>query len=131
MIADNSTSTFIRIDLGALFGSVGGFMTYTPGGAPIISALAANGVTVLETYDLSVAAPISNPAVNSGAFRGIQRPSADIRFFQIGGSQISMHDITLGPAASSTVPEPAPAALVGGVLMVGVLLGRRAGRIHV
>ncbi len=61
LIGDNSDGTIITIDLGGLYSSVIGFMNYAPGSrtAPIIAVLAADGTTVLESYDLSVFAPIS------------------------------------------------------------------------
>lgn len=86
-------------------------MNYAPGiGTPIIAtitAIAVDGVTELESYDLSSDAPINTPnAFDAGAFRGISRSSADIRYFRFGGSYSAMHDITLDGTASS-VPEPA------------------------
>jgi hypothetical protein len=112
LIGDNSGSTLFTIDLGGLFGAVGGFLNYAPGyGTPVITALAADGVTVLESYDLSVSAPISTPSgFDQGAFRGISRPTAEIAYLQFGGSYTALHDLTL--VEGSTVPEPATTFLV-------------------
>jgi hypothetical protein len=113
MIGINDEVGSMTIDLGGLYDSVGGFMNYAPGyGDPTISAIAADGTTILESYLLSSVAPISTPsAVDGGEFRGIMRGSADIRYFQIANSYLSMHDITLGGTASA-VPEPSAAILV-------------------
>ena len=122
LVGDNSGVTTITIDLGGLQSAVGGFMNYDSSTAysPTISALAADG-TVLESFDLTDpmnGAPISTGgALNGGAFRGIQRDSADIRFLQIGGSFLAMHDITL-------VPEPSTLLLLGSGIAGLVSLGR-------
>jgi hypothetical protein len=111
--ATDSSTTSITFNLGGLFGAVGGFMNYATGStAPIMSAIAADGVTVLESWDLSIVAPINTPsATNGGAFRGIARPTADIAFFRLQGGFLIEHDITTGRAA--TVPEPATLGLLG------------------
>lgn len=116
-----SGSCTATIDLGGLYSSVGGFMNYGmsdannpdrgSGGNPTISALAADGTTVLESYDLFTLAPITTASgVNAGAFRGISRSNADIAFFRISGSYLIQHDITL-----TNVPLPAAWQL----LMIG------------
>jgi hypothetical protein len=112
MIGINDEVGSMTIDLGGLYDSVGGFMNYAPGyGDPTISAIAADGTTILESYVLSSVAAISTPsAVNGGEFRGIMRGTADIRYLQISNSYLSMRDITLG--AGSAVPEPSAAVLV-------------------
>lgn len=126
LIGDNSQAgtTSITIDLGGLYSSAGGFVNYfTPSGVtlPSLSAIAADGTTVLETYNLAVSAPISTGAgsVNDGAFRGIQLASASIRYLKFGGSDMVMHNITL---VASAVPEPSTAFLAGAALaMLGLL----------
>lgn len=114
------TATF---DLGGLASAVGGFMNYAPGyGTPLISALAADGVTVLESYDLAALAPIVTPGgLNDGEFRGIFRSEADIAYFQISGSYLIMHDLTV-----SAVPEPETyAMLLAGLGILGFAARRR------
>jgi hypothetical protein len=116
------------IDLGGLYSAVGGFMNYAPGfgGTPTIAALAADGTTVLESYDLSADAPISTPGgVNDGAFRGISRASADIAYFRISGGYLIMHDLTL-VADPTAVPEPSTMALAG--IAIAGLFGWRVRR---
>ena len=108
------------IDLGRAYSTVGGFMNYAvsggvpvygSGGDPLIEAIAADGTTVLESYDLFTAAPISTPGgSNDGAFRGIARGSADIAYLRISGSYLIEHDLTLAGAA---VPVPATIYLLG------------------
>ncbi|MBL8173046.1 MAG: PEP-CTERM sorting domain-containing protein [Bryobacterales bacterium] len=119
----------ITIDLGSLHGMAGGFVNYAPGfGVPEMTALAADGTTVLETHDLSNEAPIATPGGNNaGAFRGIQRASADIRYLRIGGSFMAMHDITLDGGASG-VPEPSTLPMLGAAALATVLLRRRIER---
>jgi hypothetical protein len=123
LIGANTATAAFKIDLGGLYAAVGGFMNYNapvsnPG--PTISAIAADGVTVLESYDLSVSAPISTPGgSNAGAFRGIGRPSADIRYFELANSFMAIHDITLASTAS-TAPEPSSFVLLGTVLAIAL-----------
>lgn len=126
MIGVNAGIGSITIDLGGLFSAVGGFINYAPGyGTPTIAALAADGSTVLESWDLSVFGPIATPGgINAGAFRGIQRGSADIAFFRISDSFIVMYDITLDGNVPS-VPEPTSFLLLGGGLAALVLRRRR------
>jgi hypothetical protein len=116
----DSNSVSMTFDLGGLFAGVGGFMNYSiasdSGPTAFIRALAADQ-SVLESYDLRSFAglAISTPgAINGGAFRGISRPAADIRFFQLQGSFLLQHDITTGVASTPTaVPEPASLLLLG------------------
>ncbi|HEY9098169.1 MAG TPA: PEP-CTERM sorting domain-containing protein [Thiobacillus sp.] len=111
-IATNNGNGSITVDLGGDYDFVGGFMNYAPnsGGPATITALAADGVTVLESYDLSALAPISTPGqTNGGAFRGISRTQGDIRFFQLSNDFIIIHSLEIG----QSVPEPATLALFG------------------
>jgi hypothetical protein len=122
LIGDNSAVTLITIDLGGLFGSVGGFMNYAPNdGTPMIAALDAS-LNVLESYDLSSVAPISTTANDDGAFRGISRTGNDIRYFRFGGSYSAMHYITLD---SSSVPVTSTLLLLAPMLALGALRRRR------
>lgn len=121
--------TPFQIDLGGLYSSAGQFLNYSPGQTPrpMIAAIAADGATVLESYDLSVSAPVSTSGANSGAFRGISRGSSDIRFLRISGAFVVTHDTTVAGAATATVPEPSTFLLSGlpVTAILGVSLGRR------
>jgi len=134
LIGDGSGGTTLTVDLGGLYSWVGGFVDYeikfegNPPDAlpPVMAAIAADGVTVLESYDLSVFAPILTPGgYNEGAFRGIDYGSAEIRYLEFGGSHTLMHSITLG---GSNVAEPATILLAGSALAafgLGLLRRRR------
>ena len=92
--------------LSAPVSGVGGFVDYTIDPAspspPIISALGANDV-VLESYNLAQLAPISTPlATDAGAFRGIQRNSADILAFRVSNTFTVLDDLRF----TAQIPEP-------------------------
>ena len=113
LIGVNGNSGSFTLDLGASFSSVGAFMNYVvPLGAPTINAFAADGVTLLESYDIAATAPISTPnGENDGAFRGIARPTADIRYFRIAGGHTAAHSFTVSNNSSDPSPVPEPASL--------------------
>ena len=119
-VGTNSPVAVVTFNLGANFGYVGGFMNYTrplvDATNPIITALAADGTTVLETYNLETNAAIVTPdGTNQGAFRGISRAQQDIRFLRIEGDYILTHTLEVG----EQVPEPSTMALLalGAVFM--------------
>jgi hypothetical protein len=101
-----------------LLSSVGGYMNYAPGVGDadvLIEVLAANHITVLESYNISLLAPIVTPdGRNAGAFRGISRASADIGAFRVSNQFAVLDNLTLdGTTAVTAVPEPATLTLVG------------------
>lgn len=116
---NDSDTRIVKFDLGGSWGLVGGFFNYAiertsfVGNPPTIAAIAADGSTVLESYNLFTQAPISTPAgLNQGAFRGITRIQSDIAFLQMDGSFILTHSLTIGDAAAP-IPEPTTMLLLG------------------
>lgn len=100
----------------------GGLPEQGSGGNPMIEAIAADGVTVLEAYDLFASAPITTPGgTNDGAYRGILRDSADIAFFRFSGSYLIMHDLT----TSAAIPVPSTILLLGLGLISFAFAGRK------
>lgn len=83
------------------------------GGNPFIAALGADG-SVLETWDLSVLAPVSTPGgFNQFTFRGISRDSADIYGLRFGNAYIIAAGTASGALPTVTpVPEPSTYALM-------------------
>ncbi len=81
---------------------VGAFMNYATGGQEdlVITAYDSN-MAVLETHNITNLADISTPGgLNEGAFRGIERPQADIAVLGISGYYPAIDHLTF----SSFVP---------------------------
>jgi hypothetical protein len=107
---NDAYNTQVVVDLGGLYSSVGAFMNYAGRSsypyAPYIQALN-ESMQILETYYLVTDAPISTPSgVNEGAFRGVERATADIRYFVIGNGYLTMHSLTLAGGADPGDPAP-------------------------
>jgi hypothetical protein len=122
--SDNTGGSMTLTFKGGLVSAVGGLINYAIlssngiGSNATIEALSASG-TVLESYNISSLAPISTPSqTNAGAFRGIQRSSADIAAFRLSNSFIVLDDLTFSPVTSSSaVPEPL--TILGAVTAAG------------
>ncbi|MCF8069025.1 MAG: PEP-CTERM sorting domain-containing protein [Desulfobacterales bacterium] len=97
--------------------SFGAFFNYAPqyGDAPTISVLDSLGVT-LESWDLSVYAPISTPGgFNEFEFRGIDLGNDVFKTFRFGGSYILAAASPSGDPTNPlpAVPEPTTILLFG------------------
>jgi len=110
------------------YSQMGFFFNYAPGfgDPPTISTLDAGG-GVLQSFDLSVLAPISTPGgFNQFQFRGVVDDTADIYGLRIGGSYILASGTATGVIVGPGVPEPATWALmIIGFGSAGVALRRR------
>jgi len=147
LIAPSTLTSSFTINLGGLYSSVGGFLNYDPvvgGGSPgnssqvirdsgpplgdpTITAIAADGVTILGTYDLSILDPIITPGGNdAGAFVGIQDATNDIAYLELSNDYLAIHSITLGTTSSSNAPEPSAFLLLGSGLALLLAARRRA-----
>lgn len=116
----NGLTGSFTIDLGSSYATAGAFVNYyLPSSGPTIAAIAADGVTVLESYNLEASAPISTPGgTNAGAFRGISRSTADIRYLQFAGAAVAAHSITVSRESAATgVPEPSTLLLLAPALL--------------
>jgi hypothetical protein len=121
--------------------AVGAFMNYCPssncGVGDLEIAVLDQSMGVLETYNVTELADIVTPdAINGGAFRGIDRPNADIYYFEISGvlpvlDDLSFAEVTVGPPPVAPVSVPTLSAwammmLIIVLMLVGVrLAGRR------
>jgi hypothetical protein len=123
-------SNWMLFQFPSLVSAVSGFMNYGPGfgGPPTVEVLD-SGMNVLESYDLSIFAPISTPGGNNaGAWRGIVRGSADIQYMRFVNSYIVVDDLTFGGRPRGEVPEPSTAMLLAGGLGLLGLAVRRSRR---
>ncbi|MCZ6616516.1 MAG: metallophosphoesterase [Gammaproteobacteria bacterium] len=74
---------FAEFEFAQGLSDVGAFVNYGPGigGTPLMQVFDINHV-LLETFSVSVAAPIATTGTNNGAFRGFSRASDDIYFIR-------------------------------------------------
>lgn len=106
--------------------SFGAYLNYAPGFGdnPTIAAYDSTD-TLIESWDLSTAAPISTPGgFNAFEFRGISITTPTIASFRLSGSYILAAATANGDP--SPVPEPASLALLGlGLAGLGFIRRRR------
>ena len=114
---NGSSNVFARFTFSeGLVSAVGGFESYAPGvGSPIIRVLDSNG-NIIESYNLSVFAPIVTPAQNAGAFRGIVRLADDIAAIEYTGGFQVIDNLTFSRESPVAVPEPSTLLLLGSAL---------------
>jgi hypothetical protein len=115
--------------------SFGAFMNYVPASSflaqndtnytnPIISAYDSSN-NLLDSFDLSAAAPISTPgALNQFVFRGISESSPTIASFRLSGSYLIAASSANG-FVSSTIPT-SPTAVPEPFTIIGTLIGGTA-----
>ena len=100
---------------------VGGFVNYAvPGYGDYFMEALDSGGSVLESYNISVVAPISTPGgFDDGEFRGILRDSNDIHALRLSFAYNVIDDLSF-----SRIPEPSSTALLG-VCLLGAWMRRR------
>ncbi len=136
----DSGANFMIFEFPSAVSAVSALMNYAAGVGddPIIEALDAN-LSVLESYNLAVAAPISTPGgFNAAEWRGVVRGSADIKALRVKNAYIVVDILTFGGDPVSSVPEPSSAFLtVVALALLGsssrrlrALAGHRRGRIE-
>lgn len=127
-VNSNPGSLLIHFQDGPVLG-VGGFMNYAIYGEDLRISALDSSLNVLETYNVTALAdivtPIGTPSgVNGGAFRGIQRTSADISYFVITGAYPALDDLTFRPrSAPNPNPDPDPVPEPSTLLLLGAGLG--------
>ncbi|WNC70635.1 PEP-CTERM sorting domain-containing protein [Thalassotalea psychrophila] len=129
----NSSTGYADLTFDAEISFFGAFFNYAPGyGAPVISALD-DGGGIIESWDLSIFAPISTPGgFNEFEFRGIDLGDNTFKTFRLGGSYILMAATGDGNPDggdggnddTSSIPEPSTLVIFS-LGLIGVILRRR------
>lgn len=116
----------ISLTFDTLLAGIGGFVNYSRGdGAPATMQIFDASGGLLETFDVSNAAPIVTPnTTNDGAFRGFLRPTTDIARLDIFGEYIVFDDLQIVTDAAR-VPVPATLPLLLGALLTAGAVARR------
>jgi len=100
--------------------SVGSFMNHATGySTDMVVNVYDASMTLLETHNITSEAPISTPGgLNAGAFRGVERLSSDIYYFEVVGAWpvVSTLKFTRGSVAVPTISE-------WGMLILTLLFG--------
>jgi hypothetical protein len=125
--AVNSGSDGMTFTFAAPVSAVGGFMNYfsPPSGPVTIEAIGAGNV-VLESYDLTSAAPITAPGDDGGAFRGIVRNTADIVAFRISGNYATIDNLAFVSAAAVPTASTWTLVLLATILAVAGFIALRS-----
>lgn len=119
--APGITSIGFSFGTGRTVQKIGALMSYDPAYAGFLTINAiCSGGQLLETYDVTVAAPSGSSGYNEGAFFGISRSTADIAGFSIVGEGLVADNLTF----TAPVPEP------GEYLMMLAGLGLVAGAVR-
>lgn len=117
----NSSTDLIVFTSATPVSAVGGFMNYSPTYPNATIEVLGSGDVVLESYDLTSAAPISTSGNDQGAFRGIVRSSADIVAFRICGGYPVIDNLTFaGASTTSCTPDTFTACMLNNRFKVTV-----------
>ena len=123
-IRDSTEGMLFSFNDGAV-SEVGAFMNNIEGLSQnqdlVITALDA-GMNVLESYNINNTAVISTPGgTNQGAFRGIERPTADIAYFLVAGEGPVLDDLTWSGSSPQDGAKAIPTMTMPGIALT--LLG--------
>lgn len=119
----------IRFEFLQMISSVGGVMNYSAFGDLAVMRIRDQNLNVLEEVNVKSAYPIILPQYNRGEYRGFQRGSSDIKYFELAvqGGGMVIDELTIS-ASPAVVPLPTSAwFLLSGLalLLTGALRRKR------